>query len=86
MLIEMWGTFLFTMVILNCTGAKSSNCGKNSGFAHFTLCLALVVAIYICAPISGAGMNPAVAVGLNVMAGLFGSGSDPSVSAATAAL
>jgi aquaporin Z len=72
MLIEMWGTFLFTMVILNATNQKTSNCGNNSSFAHYTLCLALLVAIYICAPISGGGMNPAVAVGLNLMAGFMG--------------
>ena len=70
MFAECWGAFLFAMVVCCIANAKSAS-SKDGGWNGFTAILALTVAVYITAPISGGGINPAVAVGLNLMSALM---------------
>ena len=67
----MWGTFLFTLTILNVTGSKTGST-KDGAFNGLIICMALFVSIILAAKTSGACINPAVALGLNLGSKLVG--------------
>lgn len=79
MLAEMWGSFLFAMTVCS-IGARGSMTASSTdgGWNGFTAILGLTVAIFVTAGVSGAGINPAVAFGLNLMS-MFLVGNEHSV-------
>ena len=71
MIAEIWGTFLFTLVILTVVG-KSGTPGNGNGRVNgFVIITTLYVAITTAGVVSGGGMNPAVALALNGMGTVF---------------
>lgn len=67
MLIEVLGSFIFTMTILCVTHKKTKDTKTDLALRDMAVAVAYYVAISITRPISMGAINPAIAFGLNVM-------------------